>query len=381
LPQDVAPGAFLYEKKEANMVRSDEQYMRMALEIAKAGIGQTSPNPVVGAVVVKDGEVVGLGAHLKAGEPHAEVHAVRMAGEKAKGATVYVTLEPCSHYGKTPPCADLLIETGVRRVVIATTDPNPLVAGKGIEKLQKAGIEVQLGVLKEEADELNRVFFHYIATKTPFVTLKYASSLDGKIATSTGESKWITSEAAREDVHRYRALHDAILVGVNTVIADNPSLTVRLVEGGKNPIRIVLDTHLRTPLDANVIRDGAAETWIVVGSEASEKKKRQYEKEYVKVISMDKPYIDIKELLRVLGGKRITSLFVEGGSHVHDSFIRAGAVNEIVAYFAPKIIGGKQAPTPIGGVGFANMAEVMELQIRQVERIGPDIKIVAIPNI
>jgi diaminohydroxyphosphoribosylaminopyrimidine deaminase/5-amino-6-(5-phosphoribosylamino)uracil reductase len=361
-------------------MRSDEQYMRTALEIAKAGIGQTSPNPVVGAVVVKDGEVVGLGAHLKAGEPHAEVHAIRMAGEKAKGATVYVTLEPCSHYGKTPPCADLLIETGVRRVVIATTDPNPLVAGKGIAKLQKAGIEVQLGVMKEEADELNRVFFHYIATKTPFVTLKYASSLDGKIATSTGESKWITSEAAREDVHRYRAVHDAILVGVNTVIADNPSLTVRLPEGGKNPIRIVLDTHLRTPLDANVIRDGAAETWIVVGSEVSDEKKKRYENEKVQIISLGTPYIDIKELLRVLGEKRITSLFVEGGSHVHDSFIQAGAVNEIVAYFAPKIIGGKQAPTPIGGVGFANMADVMELQIRQVERIGPDIKIVAIPN-
>ncbi|GLH65097.1 bifunctional diaminohydroxyphosphoribosylaminopyrimidine deaminase/5-amino-6-(5-phosphoribosylamino)uracil reductase RibD [Parageobacillus sp. G301] len=361
-------------------MRNDEQYMRLAIEIAKAGIGQTSPNPVVGAVVVKDGEIVGFGAHLKAGEPHAEVHAIRMAGEKAKGSTVYVTLEPCSHYGKTPPCADLLVETGVQRVVIATTDPNPLVAGKGIEKLRSAGIDVKLGVLKEEADELNRVFFHYIATKTPFVTLKYASSLDGKIATTTGESKWITSEAAREDVHRYRAVHDAILVGVNTVIADNPSLTVRLSEGGKNPIRIVLDTHLRTPLDANILNDGQAETWIVVGSEISVEKRKRYEKENVQIISMKKPRIDIDELLRVLGGKRITSLFVEGGSHVHDSFVRAKAVNEIVAYFAPKIIGGKQAPTPIGGIGFAGMADVMQLEIRRVETIGPDIKIVAIPK-
>lgn len=361
-------------------MRNDEQYMRLAIEIAKAGIGQTSPNPVVGAVVVKDGEIVGFGAHLKAGEPHAEVHAIRMAGEKAKGATVYVTLEPCSHYGKTPPCADLLIETGVQRVVIATTDPNPLVAGKGIEKLKSAGIEVKLGVLKEEADELNRVFFHYIAAKTPFVTLKYASSLDGKIATTTGESKWITSEAAREDVHRYRAVHDAILVGVNTVITDNPSLTVRLPEGGKNPIRIVLDTHLRTPLDANILNDGQAETWIIVGSEASAEKRKLYEKRNVQIIPMSKPHIDIDELLHVLGERRITSLFVEGGSHVHDSFVRAKAVNEIVAYFAPKIIGGKQAPTPIGGIGFAAMADVMELQIRQVETIGPDIKIVAIPK-
>lgn len=361
-------------------MRNDEQYMRLAIEIAKAGIGQTSPNPVVGAVVVKDGEIVGFGAHLKVGEPHAEVHAIRMAGEKAKGSTVYVTLEPCSHYGKTPPCADLLVETGVQRVVIATTDPNPLVAGKGIEKLRSAGIDVKLGVLKEEADELNRVFFHYIATKMPFVTLKYASSLDGKIATTTGESKWITSEAAREDVHRYRAVHDAILVGVNTVIADNPSLTVRLPEGGKNPIRIVLDTHLRTPLDANILNDCQAETWIVVGSEISVEKRKRYEKENVQIISMKKPHIDIDELLRVLGEKRITSLFVEGGSHVHDSFVRAKAVNEIVAYFAPKIIGGKQAPTPIGGIGFAGMADVMQLEIRRVETIGPDIKIVAIPK-
>lgn len=361
-------------------MRNDEQYMRLAIEMAKAGIGQTSPNPIVGAVVVKDGEIVGFGAHLKAGEPHAEVHAIRMAGEKAKGSTVYVTLEPCSHYGKTPPCADLLIETGVRRVVIATTDPNPLVAGKGIERLRNAGIDVKLGVLKEEADELNRVFFHYIATKTPFVTLKYASSLDGKIATATGESKWITSEAAREDVHRYRAVHDAILVGVNTVIADNPSLTVRLPEGGKNPIRIVLDTHLRTPLDANILHDGQAETWVIVGSEVSDEKKKRYENKNVQVISMSTPHIDIDELLRVLGERRITSLFVEGGSHVHDSFVRAKAVNEIVAYFAPKLIGGKQAPTPIGGMGFASMADVMQLQIRRIETIGPDIKIVAIPK-
>ncbi|WP_208601789.1 bifunctional diaminohydroxyphosphoribosylaminopyrimidine deaminase/5-amino-6-(5-phosphoribosylamino)uracil reductase RibD [Parageobacillus thermantarcticus] len=367
-------------QKEANAVRNDEQYMRLAIEMAKAGIGQTSPNPIVGAVVVKNGEIVGLGAHLKAGEPHAEVHAIRMAGEKAKGATVYVTLEPCSHYGKTPPCADLLIEAGVRRVVVATTDPNPLVAGKGIEKLRNAGIDVKLGVLKEEADELNRVFFHYIATKTPFVTLKYASSLDGKIATATGESKWITSEAAREDVHRYRAVHDAILVGVNTVIVDNPSLTVRLPEGGKNPIRIVLDTHLRTPLDATILRDGQAETWMIVGSEVSDEKKKRYENENVQVISMSTPHIDIDELLHVLGERRITSLFVEGGSHVHDSFVRAKAVNEIVAYFTPKLIGGKQAPTPIGGIGFASMADVMQLEIRRVETIGPDIKIVAIPK-
>ncbi|QPA29915.1 bifunctional diaminohydroxyphosphoribosylaminopyrimidine deaminase/5-amino-6-(5-phosphoribosylamino)uracil reductase RibD [Thermaerobacillus caldiproteolyticus] len=361
-------------------MQHDEQYMRLAIELAKAGIGQTSPNPVVGAVVVKDGEIVGLGAHLKAGEPHAEVHAIRMAGEKAKNATVYVTLEPCSHFGKTPPCADLLVDTGVKRVVIATTDPNPLVAGKGIKKLQNAGIDVEVGVLKEEADELNRIFFHYIATKTPFVTLKYASSLDGKIATTTGESKWITSEAARQDAHRYRAMHDAILVGVNTVIADNPSLAVRLPEGGKNPIRVILDTHLRTPLEANVVNDGAAETWIVVGNQVKEESIMPYRRRNVQVIKMNEANIDIRKLLKVLGEKRVTSLFVEGGASVHGSFLQAKAVNEMVAYIAPKIIGGKEAPGPIGGSGFASMADVMKLKIKSVETIGPDIKIVAIPN-
>jgi diaminohydroxyphosphoribosylaminopyrimidine deaminase / 5-amino-6-(5-phosphoribosylamino)uracil reductase len=360
-------------------VKQDEYYMRFAIELAKAGIGQTSPNPVVGAVVVKNGEIVGFGAHLKAGEPHAEVHALRMAGEKAKDATVYVTLEPCSHYGKTPPCADLLIEKEVKRVVVATTDPNPLVAGKGIAKLRQAGIEVDVGVLKQEADELNQVFFHYIATKTPFVTLKYASSLDGKIATKTGESKWITSKEARLDSHRYRAVHDAILVGVNTVIADDPSLTVRLSERRKNPVRIILDTHLRTPLNAKIINDGEAETWIVVGSEVKEAKIAEYAHKHAQILKMSEPKIQIRDLLNILGEKQITSLFVEGGAEVHGSFIEAKAVNQVVAYVAPKIIGGKAAPSPIGGSGFAQMADVMNLKIKSVETIGPDLKIVALP--
>ncbi|OQP06086.1 riboflavin biosynthesis protein RibD [Geobacillus sp. 46C-IIa] len=359
---------------------NDEYYMRLALDVAKAGIGQTSPNPAVGAVVVNGGMIVGLGAHLKAGEPHAEVHAIRMAGEKARGATVYVTLEPCSHYGKTPPCADLLIEAGVRRVVVATTDPNPLVAGKGIDKLRRAGIDVDVGILKEEADELNRMFFHYIATKTPFVTIKYACSLDGKIATAIGESKWITSNAAREDVHRLRAQHDAILVGVNTVMADNPKLTVRIGEQRKNPLRIILDTNLHTPLDAHVVADKEAETWIITGDGVSREKMKAYERLGVRIVSMASARVDVGDVLRLLGEQRVTSLFVEGGSRVHDSFLRAGAVNEVVAYMAPKLIGGREAPTPIGGFGFSRLAEAMELDIRRVEMVGPDIKIVAVPK-
>ena len=360
-------------------VYNDEHYMRLALDVAKAGVGQTSPNPAVGAVVVNDGTIVGIGAHLKAGEPHAEVHAIRMAGEKARGATVYVTLEPCSHYGKTPPCADLLIEAGVRRVVVATTDPNPLVAGKGINKLRRAGIDVEVGILKEEADELNRMFFHYIATKTPFVTIKYACSLDGKIATATGESKWITSSAAREDVHRLRAQHDAILVGVNTVMADNPKLTVRIGQQRKNPLRVILDTNLHTPLDAHVVVDKEAETWIITGSGVSREKAKMYERLGVRIVPMTSAHIDVREVLRLLGEQRITSLFVEGGSRIHDSFLRSGMVNEVVAYMAPKLIGGREAPTPVGGLGFSCLAEAMELDIRQIEKIGPDIKIVAKP--
>jgi len=359
---------------------NDAYYMKMALDLAMAGLGQTSPNPLVGAVVVKEGEVVGLGAHLKAGEPHAEVHAIRMAGEKAYGATIYVTLEPCSHYGKTPPCVDLIIERGIKRVVIAATDLNPLVSGSGIKKLQEVGIEVEVGILQDESIHLNKTFFHYITHQTPFVTLKYASSLDGKIATKSGDSKWITSNESREDVHKIRAMHDAILVGVNTVIMDDPSLTVRVPMVRKNPIRIILDTNLRTSTDANVVSDGMADTWIVVGNHVPNNKIQHFNIENVKIIQMDTPSINIKELLKTLGSMKITSLFVEGGSQVHDSFVRAGAVNQIIAYIAPKIIGGDRAPSPVGGLGFQDINESLQLKIDKVETIGPDIKITAIPK-
>ncbi|MGG6431360.1 bifunctional diaminohydroxyphosphoribosylaminopyrimidine deaminase/5-amino-6-(5-phosphoribosylamino)uracil reductase RibD [Anoxybacillus sp. D401a] len=355
----------------------DERYMRLALQLAESARGQTSPNPLVGAVVVKHGEIVGFGAHLKAGEPHAEVHALRMAGEKAEGSTVYVTLEPCSHYGRTPPCADLLIEKKVRRVVVATTDPNPLVAGKGIEKLKRAGIDVTVGVLKEEADALNEMFFHYISTKMPYVTLKYAMSLDGKIATKTGESKWITSEEARRDVHRERRMHDAIVVGVGTILADNPSLTVRFGHEGKQPIRVVLDTHLRTPLQANVVTDNMAPTWIVVGHHVTEQQMKPYEQTGVQFIRMNEHTIHIPSLLRELGKRNVMSIFVEGGAHVHGSFLSSRSVQQVIAYVAPTLIGGNEAPSAIGGEGFGRMMDALRLQVKHVEMIGPDIKIVA----
>ncbi|PFA24206.1 riboflavin biosynthesis protein RibD [Bacillus cereus] len=356
---------------------TDQEYMNIALQLAESTSGQTSPNPMVGAVVVKDGNIVGMGAHLRAGEEHAEVHAIHMAGDKAYGSTVYVTLEPCSHFGKTPPCCDLLIEKRVKRVVIATLDCNPLVSGSGARRLQEAGISVTTGVLEEEATTLNRYFFHYMKTKLPFVTIKTAMSLDGKIATSTGESKWITGEDARDDVHQYRHTHDAILVGVNTVIADNPSLTTRLPNGGKHPIRIILDTHLRTPLSSHIITDGIAPTWIIVGKDVDKGKITTYESQGISVFQMKTKQIEIREFLSLLGEKQILSLFVEGGQSVHASFLEAKCFNEIVTYISPKLIGGKDAPTMFGGTGFNKLQHAISLQIQEMKQIGDDIKIVA----
>lgn len=356
---------------------TDQDYMRLAIELASKTSGQTSPNPVVGAVIVKENQIIGIGAHLKAGKAHAEVHAINMAGEKVRGATVYVTLEPCSHFGRTPPCADVLIKSEVKRVVIASTDPNPLVAGKGIDKLKKAGIEVEVGILREEAEQLNEVFFHYISTGMPYVTLKSAISLDGKIATATGESKWITSEEARLDVHKYRHQHDGILVGINTIIKDDPELTTRLPLGGKNPVRIILDTSLRMPLDAKVVNDDKAPTWIIVGNNAADEKIKAMEAKNIEIIKMPADTIDIHSTLKILGEKGLTSLYVEGGSQINGSFIKAKAVNQVITYIAPKIIGGVAAPTSIGGEGFERMCDVLELQIKSIEKIGQDIKIVA----
>jgi diaminohydroxyphosphoribosylaminopyrimidine deaminase/5-amino-6-(5-phosphoribosylamino)uracil reductase len=359
---------------------NDSEYMHLAIELAKKTTGQTTPNPVVGSVVVKDGKILGIGVHIEAGGPHAEVHALNMAGEAAVGATIYVTLEPCSHFGKTPPCADLIIERGIKRVVIASTDPNPQVAGQGIKRLQHAGIEVEVGLLKSEAVEINKVFFHFIQRKRPFVTLKTATSLDGKIATANGESKWITSEQAREDVHYYRHRHDAILVGVNTVMKDNPSLTTRLQFGGKNPIRIIMDTHLRTPPDAMLVNDGLAQTWIITGKGIDESKKQQFKSNHVSIFSIDAEKIEIERLLELLGEHGITSLFVEGGAEINGSFLKSRQINEIITYIAPKLIGGRLSPTAFAGDGIQRMDDAQNFKIKSVERIGPDIKIISIPE-
>ena len=355
-------------------------YMKLALDLARGTLGQTSPNPVVGAVVVKDNVIVGMGAHLKAGEPHAEVHAIQMAGEKAKGAAIYVTLEPCSHHGRTPPCSDLIIRTGIQQVFVATTDPNPRVAGRGIEKIKKAGIEVEVGLLQEEARELNKVFFYNISTGLPYVTLKTAVSFDGRTATATGESKWITGEKAREDVHLYRHQHDAILVGVNTVIKDDPSLTTRLPSGGKNPIRIILDTQLRMPKQASLLYDQQAQTWIITGSNACDSLVEEFQELGIKVVKMPNETIKIKDVLIVLGEMGVTSLFVEGGAEVHGSFLKERTFQQLVTYMAPKLIGGKSAPASFGGEGIKTMAEAVDLNIKEVVMVGDDIKIIAEPK-
>ncbi|WP_257347806.1 bifunctional diaminohydroxyphosphoribosylaminopyrimidine deaminase/5-amino-6-(5-phosphoribosylamino)uracil reductase RibD [Pseudalkalibacillus decolorationis] len=357
-----------------------ENYMRLAIEMAKNTKGQTSPNPSVGAVVVQNGRIVGLGAHLKAGEGHAEVHALQMAGEKASGATVYVTLEPCSHHGKTPPCADLVIERGIETVFIATLDPNPLVAGRGMEKLQKAGINVHVGLLETEALELNPFFNHYMRSGLPYVTLKFASSLDGKIATKTGHSKWITSEEARQDAHHYRHKHDAILVGVNTVISDDPSLTTRLPIGGNNPIRIVLDSHLRIPLNSKLLTDEEARTWIVTSTLATETAIRAVENTGARIIQLNEEKINVKTVLQLLGNEKVTSVFVEGGGTVHASFMAERCIQQVVSYIAPMLIGGEDARSVIGGQGVEFIDDALQLEVQSYETIGKDMKIILVPK-
>ncbi|WLD91886.1 bifunctional diaminohydroxyphosphoribosylaminopyrimidine deaminase/5-amino-6-(5-phosphoribosylamino)uracil reductase RibD [Alkalihalobacillus sp. AL-G] len=357
-----------------------QQYMRLAIEMAKNTRGQTSPNPSVGAVVVKNGQIAGLGAHLKPGEGHAEVHALHMAGEKAKGATMYVTLEPCSHHGKTPPCADLVINSGVETIYIGTLDPNPLVAGRGMERLKKAGLNVHVGLMQKEAIELNPFFNHFMKTGLPYVTLKFASSLDGKIATETGHSKWITGKEARQDTHLYRHKHDAILVGVKTVFADDPSLTTRLPQGGKNPIRIVLDSNLRIPLESKLLTDNAAETWVVTGALADKNAIQAIENKGARIIQLGEEKINIKKVLRYLADEKITSLFVEGGATVHGSFLQESCVQQVISYIAPMLIGGKQAPSSIGGSGVKLVDDAFKLEIQSCENIGKDLKIILTPK-
>ncbi len=362
-----------------------EDYMRRALELAARGVGHTNPNPLVGCVVVKDGKIISEGYHEQYGEAHAERNALLRCGEDPVGADLYVTLEPCCHTGKTPPCTDLIIEKGIRRVFVGCTDPNPLVAGKGIAALRAAGIEVETGILEEQCTRLNEVFFHYIRTNRPFVVLKYAMSLDGKIACATGDSKWVTGEEARIQVHELRNRYMGILVGIGTVLADDPLLTCR-IEGGRNPIRILCDSRLRVPTDSQVVRTAREIPTIVACSEeacasdAAREKQEALRRAGVQILSTRGGVeVNLPQLMEMLGGQGIDSILLEGGGTIAASALRDGIVNKVYAYLAAKLIGGADAPTPVGGLGAERMDEAVRLRDTEVHAVGGDLCISGYP--
>lgn len=353
---------------------SHEQYMKLALEEAKKGSGWVNPNPMVGAVIVKDGQVISKGFHKKYGDLHAERNALTSCSQNPKGAAMYVTLEPCCHYGKTPPCTEAIIENGIAEVVVGSKDPNPLVAGKGIDILRSHGIQVTTGVLEEECNSLNEVFFHYILQKTPYIVMKFAMTLDGKTATATGKSRWITSEAAREHVHRLRHQYSAIMVGVGTVLADDPLLTCRLPDC-KNPVRVICDTHLRIPMESQIVKTArAVKTYIATCCPDNDKGDR-LRGSGCDVISVSKngDHINLKELMTLLGNLNIDSVLLEGGAALHASALEEGIVNKVCAYIAPKIFGGTAAKTAVGGRGADSPDEAYALKNRSIKLLGDDI--------
>lgn len=365
-------------RKNGDFLSYDEKYMRLAMQLAGNAIGRTSPNPLVGAVIVKDNRVVGCGWHRKAGTPHAEVHALNQAGELAQGADVYVTLEPCDHYGKTPPCAKALVEAKVKNVYGGLLDVNPKVAGKGFKILEDAGIHVEYGFLQDELRKQNEVFFKWIEHKKPFVVLKAAMTLDGKIATATGQSKWITNETSRAYGYKLRDIYDGIMVGINTVIEDNPMLTAR-VDGGKNPIRIVVDSSLKIDINANLVQDKSAKTIVATTDKADKDKILKLQAQNVDVIVVDKDEndkVDIEKLLNILGQQNICSILVEGGATLSGSFVAKKLVDKVYFFIAPKIIGGKEAKTPVAGTGILNLQEALTLKDIQIEKLEEDILII-----
>ena len=369
---------------------SDLRFMRLALRLAFRARGQTSPNPLVGAVLVRSGRVIGQGWHRMAGEPHAEIEALldaKRRGEKAQGSTLYVTLEPCCTHGRTPPCTEAILAAGIKRVVVAATDPNPKHAGRGFRLLTKTGVKVSHGVLAGEATRLNEAFNHWIVRRTPFVTVKSAMTLDGKIASASGESKWITGETAREEGMKLRAGADAILVGVNTVLADDPSLTVRLRENSKLKVqssrlrRIVLDTQARTPLKAKLVTDQwASLTTIVVGRDASARRVAALAR---RVNVLRAPVrrdgkLNLRWLLRQLGRENVTSLLVEGGGEVNASFLLNRLAQRIVFFYAPKVLGGKKARPAVAGDGATGWQDNLTLREVEWRRVGADLMLNAL---
>jgi len=358
---------------------NDEHYMKLALSLARKGLGKTSPNPMVGAVIVKRGKIIGKGYHHRFGGPHAEIEAIKDCKGSIDGATLYVTLEPCCHTGKkTPPCLDALLKYDLKRVVIGTLDPNPQVSGRSIQKLQEKGVQTQVGVLEEECWKLNETYFKFIQTGMPLVTLKFAQTLDGRIATLTGDSKWISSERSLEWAHKLRSEHDAVMVGVGTVLKDDPQLTVRL-NRGRNPVRVVADSRLRTPLGAKILKEqNLAQTIIATTRRADLEKIAAFKALGVDVLVLPEDRegeVNLKELLKRLGQRNISSVLVEGGATTITSFIRQGLADRLVVIIAPKILGkGLEA---VDDLGIREISRSLKLSFDKVYRKGEDLIIEA----
>ena len=357
----------------------DTHYMKIAMDLAKKGEGFTSPNPMVGAVIVKEGKVVGTGFHKALGEAHAEVVAIDKAGDSAKGATLYVTLEPCNHTGRTPPCTGKIVDANISRVVVAMKDPNPDVKGGGIDYLKQHGIDIVLGVCKDKAKKLNEAFIKYVGTKRPFVIIKCAATLDGRIATKTGDSRWVSGKESRAFVHRLRHAVDAIMIGINTVKQDDPSLTTRLNDlKGHDPFRIILDTHLAISENAKVLRlNSASDTIIVTGNSISEKKKTQIENKRIRIIKspVKDGLIDLDSLMDRLGDFNITSVLIEGGSRVIAKALDEKIVDKIIFFYAPKIMGGDDGVPVCKGQGPDLMKDCIPVKDINVRRFGDDVMI------
>lgn len=352
----------------------DQDYMLRAIALAKKGVGWTNPNPMVGAVIVKNGRVIGEGYHQRCGELHAERNALAARTESAEGATLYVTLEPCCHYGRTPPCTQAILEHKIARVVIGSRDPNPLVAGKGAQMLREQGVIVEQDVLRAECDAINPVFFHYITTGRPYVVMKYAMTLDGKICSRTGASKWITGEAARRHVHRLRGRYSAIMAGIGTVLADDPLLNCR-IEGAHQPTRVIVDSHLRIPLDSQICRTAQDYSTVVACTQRGEEKARKLERLGVRVLCMPGAdgRVDLRALIEWLGGEKLDSVLIEGGGQLHEAALRAGLVNHVCAYLAPKLLGGAAAKTPVEGLGADTPDQAVRLSGLQMTQLGEDL--------
>lgn len=365
----------------------EEKYMRRAIKLAKKGSGHVNPNPLVGAVIVRDGEIIGEGYHECYGQLHAERNAIANAkkrGNSLEGSTIYVTLEPCCHYGKTPPCTEAIIEEKIARVVVGSDDPNPLVSGKGFQMLREKGIEVIPHFLKEECDAMNHVFFHYIRTGTPYVAMKYAMTMDGKIACYTGDSKWVTGEESRAHVQTLRNHYKGIMAGIGTVLADDPMLNCR-IEGGRDPIRIIADSHLRIPMDSQLVRTAGQQPLIVAClPDADEEKAAQLQEKGVEVLRIpgvttaditeeQKEVISLPVLMKELGARKIDGILLEGGGQLNESALQAGIVDRIYCYIAPKIFGGAQAKTPVEGQGLTRAADAWQFERIGMQEFGQDI--------